>query len=150
MDYAALQAELVIDPLGRGYAGMSNAIAALSLNTANRSVLQPLAPEELVLWAADAGRGENLYQAMIKTQNSVALRAACRALYIVVESFQVVDPRDSRWNVLLNALVTGAVISQADKDALVAAATKTVSRAAELGFGFVFAGDVQVARAYPG
>lgn len=37
MDYAALKSELITDPLGRGYSGMTDAEAATDLNTAYRS-----------------------------------------------------------------------------------------------------------------
>ncbi len=147
MDFQKLRNELINDPLGRGYASMSDVQAADNLNTKNRQILENLPAKELLLWAADQGRFQKIRADDEKTQNSNALRSAAGAMVVVIRAYQDVDPRDSRWNTLLDFLVTSGTLTQGDKDALVIAATITRSRAEELGLGYITPGDVQAARA---
>src|SRR3990167_3001239 len=141
-----LRDELLTDPLGRGYASKNDQQCADDLNTKYRQVVESLPPEKLILWSAEAGRIQKIETAMSNTGGNVNLRAAARAFYLTIQAFDAADPRDNRWVALVDGLVAGAVLTAADKAALVAEATVPRSRAEELGLGTVQAGEVREAR----
>ena len=141
-----LRTELLTDPLARGYASKNDQQCADDLNTKYRQVLESLPPEKLILWSAEAGRIQKIETAMINVGGNVNLRAAARAFYLTIQAFDAADPRDNRWVALVDGLVAGAVLTAADKAALVAEATVLRSRAEELGLGTVQAGEVREAR----
>jgi len=143
---STLRTELLTDPLGRGYASKTDQQCADDLNTKYRQVVESLPPEKLILWSAEAGRIQKIETAMSNTGGNVNLRAAARAFYLTIQAFDAADPRDNRWIALVDGLVAGAVLTAADKAALVAEATVLRSRAEELGLGTVQAGEVREAR----
>lgn len=118
----ALTTELTTDPLGRGYAAMSDAQAADSLNTANRTV------ERATLRAAD------IFEAVVLSEYN-ALAAAKKAQVDRVLNLAggdiPVGANSKARAFLLDAFVAGS----ATRTALVAAVQHQVSRAAELGLG---------------
>ena len=83
---------------------------------------------------------------MSNTGGNVNLRAAARAFYLTIQAFDAADPRDNRWVALVDGLVAGAVLTAADKAALIAEATVPRSRAEELGIPRVKPGHVAEAR----
>lgn len=118
----ALTTELTTDPLRRGYAAMSDAQAADSLNTANRTV------ERATLRAAD------IFEAVVLSEYN-ALAAAKKAqvdrvLNLAGDDIPVGANSKAR-AFLLDAFVAGS----ATRTALAAAVQHQVSRAAELGLG---------------
>jgi hypothetical protein len=141
-----LWVEISTDPLLVGYATMTDGEIAASMNAKNRSLVKVLAAEKFLLWAADGGRLQKLRNTFENTSKSVAIRTASRALYIPIEAFQDIDPSDTRWNTLLNALVSDGTLTQSDKNALVDEATILVSRANELGITEVTVGLIVEAR----
>jgi len=145
-----LQQELTEDPLERGYSEMSDAEAAASLNTADRTIVRPRRVDSRTVLnefmpsasAADAllAKLETVAQA-----NSLVAR--------VLDWMQVpeqqgggLDVGNARVRAIAPGLVDQSGIMQAEIDGLLALAEETVSRAAELGIRAVKPGHVQEAR----
>lgn len=131
MDFVILHGELINDPLGRGYAGMTDAQAAASLNMVNRPRERGVVPaHELIdatvpaewatLTAAEKQRYQTLTGAGEVNVRSANVRAAFMAMF-------------------------GA--GTATRTALAALQNEQVSRAAELGLETVYEGHVFMARA---
>lgn len=119
-----LLAELADDPLGRGYAAMSDAQVAESINTPDRTV------ERATMRAAD------IFEAVVLSEYN-ALTAARKAQVDRVLNLAGDDipigPTSKARAFLLDAFVAGSVT----RTNLAAAAQQTVSRAVELGLGSV-------------
>jgi hypothetical protein len=130
MDLTALANELSVDPLTRGYAGMTDEAAAGDLNTEyrqrNRTGMSSREfGDEIV---------DSEYDALSDTQKSQIL---------ALGSGENLNPFGFAENVVKD-------IFGVDSDtvaALAVARVETISRATELGLGNVRAGDVQRARA---
>lgn len=147
MNWQALKSELTADPLGRGYAGMSDEQAAAALNTRNRAKTCPIPSQELLAWAGANNRRRKLLLAAADTSLPADLRNICEVALLMLQRDQVeLDTNKSDRTAMLNALVAGGVLTTADRDALFALATKQVSRLDELGLPEVHAGDVAYAR----
>lgn len=143
MDYVTLVAELKTDPLTRGYASMSDDAAADDLNSAYRSrnIDVPLTAfvgyVELhsVYEKIDAANNDANTPAQLKALCAKAIRLR---LQNGIQVFEFSDPVKRATLVgMLNALVAGNVIAQADADGIVALSVEPVSRADELGIGAV-------------
>ena len=130
MDYRILADELAGDPLGRGYAGMTDAAAATPLNTANRAV-------ERGLVAA-----HEIFEAIVPSDWTV-LSAAEKQRLQTIMSLGEVNLRGTNTRAAL-AAAFGA--GTATRTALVALQSEMMSRAAELGLSAVAKNDVTVAR----
>jgi hypothetical protein len=132
MDLAVLKAELVNDPLGRGYAGMTDAAASGSLNNPDRQVdPETITPVTLL---ADMVRSEwqvlvaddKQYLSYLCSCASIDMRGASQARAEITAMFPA---------------------GSATHTNLLASMTNLVGRGVELGLGFVSPGDVGMARA---
>jgi len=129
MNITALKTELTVDPLARGYSGMTDEQAATDLNTVYRTrnktsmtgseVINRVVPAE---WNAltDAQQAKAWNIIHLGTLNPFGVEAT-----------------------MLSAIFGAGSATIA---ALAAARKGNVSRADELGFGFVYAGNVMEAR----
>lgn len=126
----ALQAELLNDPLGRGYSAMTDQQAADSLNTADRSRTVPSVSPTDVFQAVVPGE----YNATTPDQKQVLG---------FIFSLPTVPTSGNAATALMAIFGAGTTTRQN----LIDLATETVSRAVELLIGEVHAGDVAEARA---
>lgn len=135
MDIQGFLAEIKNDPLQRGYATMSDEQLYASVNAKDRSRIVIVGSRPLLEWAAAEGRYSKLDKAARNDQvpdlvRSVAM-AACK---LIDRNDTELDLNSSLHMNLLNALVQSGVLTQQDKDSLVALSTAFISRAQELGF----------------
>ena len=130
MDLVALESELTNDPLARGYSGMADEAAAISLNAINRTVNRKVVPTYEV-------------HANIVPAEYTALTTDVKANVNVLLSLG---------NILVNAANTQTVLLGAFGPAtqtranLILLAKEPASRAVELGLGSVTPSDVANAR----
>lgn len=145
--FTILKEEIDGDPIGRGYASMTNAEVTISLNTVDRTRLETLSMQELREWTAENARGFNIMSGITNVALTDQVRNLC---YVADKLIGTDDGQLSPGNALhvdmINDLVAASVISNADRTALVTKATKSLSRATELGIGQVKEGHVQEAR----
>ena len=128
-----LKDELDTDPLTRGYAGMTDAEVRDSINAADRTVDR------------ETMSGSEIFEAIDVTEWSGRTADQKDDIKFVVslgDQIQIASGTKAR-DMLQNAL-SGATNSIANLGSI---STKAVSRAEELGLGFVKIGDVQKARA---
>ena len=130
MDYVALKAELTTDPLTRGYSEMSDVEAATDLNTVYREKNRTSMSGSEVLNAVDTTQWNGLTDAQRQTVWNVI-------------HLGTVNPFGVEATLLIGVFGAGT----ATITALAAARLDSMSRAAELGLGSVFAGHVHDARA---
>ncbi len=130
-NYAALHDELINDPIGRGYGLMSDPEAADSLNTPNRNVSVDSVPSEFVVAALVASEVASLTAAQQRTMWGIIGAGTVRA-------------DDAEVKAVFADLFGAATTTRAN---LLALGTQTISRAQEIGIGFVKAPDVNEARA---
>ena len=129
----ALKTELTTDPLGRGYAGMTNTQVVTSLRTANRTVERR------------SVSGSQIYNAIVPSEFSALLATQQQ---LVRDVFGLGDTIDVRTGTNVRAVMLAAFGAGTTTRAnLIALVQETVSRAAELGLGDVREGDVARARA---
>jgi hypothetical protein len=126
-----LRDEIVGDPLGRGYAGMTDAQVFASLTTADRSRARNLIP------------AHELFEA-ITAADLAALGAGEQKRLQFLMSMGEVNIEGVNTRAVLVAMFSGA--TQPTKDALLALQTQAITRAEELGLGTLRLGHVQVAR----
>ena len=135
MDLMALSSELTVDPLARGYSGMTYAEIVTSLNTKNRTrVLDTLSSAQI-------------YEAIVPSEFQAltdAQRLLIRDVFGLGNSVQV-GPSTNARSVLVGILGGGSD----SITALAALLEETISRATELGLGIVTEGDIIKAEAYP-
>ena len=133
INYTALASELTTDPLSRGYSSMSDQVAANSLNTANRTVDRLFITSEELAGSIDLAdwsgltNEQRIYMTML-TGSGAPIRTVAGS--------------QTRTNLL--ALFGAGTTTRAN---LLPLLTHTISRAAELGFDPIGAGDVAKARA---
>lgn len=132
MDYLALRNELLNDPLTRGYSGMTDVQAAASLNTANRSISRAL------MDSAEIFENTDITEFQAKTN---AQQATIRDIWGLGANVRIGVGSKAR-TVYVNVFGAGSTTITN----LAAAANTTVSRAVELGLGYVAPGDVAIAR----
>ena len=130
-NYAALHDELINDPLGRGYAGMSDIQAADSLNTPDRDV------------SVDSVISEFVVAALVPSEVNALAVAQQRNLWGIIGAGSV-RTDDPEVKAYFADLFGAGTTTRAN---LLALATQTISRAQELGLGLVKAPDVNEARA---
>ena len=173
-DLQILRTELLIDPLGRGYSGMTDQQAADNLNMVNResppnsaALLQYLTLERFrtgtlygrLKLVADSRptRAGNAWAIpplpigvadadVVITQQHISA-AATILRYVDTDTGLAVSVLDTRLNVILDALTACEAIGPNDKTAIRALSENQRSRGIEIGFGLVRPGDVQNARA---
>ncbi len=137
-----LRAELSDDPLGVGYAGMTNLQVAQAINTESR--IEYMDVEVAVLERYLAAEG-----ALLPIRDAAASgHVVAREFVALIDSINVdaFDVRHPRAMAGLDRLVTDGLLSQTQRDAIVALSERAISRAAELGIGTVTADDVMRAR----
>lgn len=152
MDLVALKSELTVDPLGRGYASMSDGAAADRINVSDRTGNVAITPQELHAYFLFNGLWQGVVNLSNNTTNA-SQQAAAIALIEICHWWQTIDlGNPTVWNgmgSLLTLLRQATVISSAQQSAIVALANKPRSRAEELGLGPVSHLDVAAARRLP-
>jgi hypothetical protein len=129
MDITALATELTSDPLGMGYSGMTDEEAANSLNTVNRGRNRTsMSGREM---ADNINNTE--YDGLSDTKKSQVLSLV---------GATDIDPFGFVANVLKDVFGVGSTTLVA----LIAARVETISRAEEIGIGWVRPGNVTEAR----
>lgn len=127
-----LKTEIATDPLGRGYAGMTDAAVVNSLRTVNRTLPKP------------SLTGDEVFQATSPTEfAAVATGSEKRQLWMSFCARGSINPFAAA-NVAFVRWVFGA--SSATETALAALRERTVSRSEELELGKVREGEVSAAR----
>lgn len=127
---ATLRQELLSDPLGIGYAELSHDEVASALNLRVRSVVRKISKRSLLRWGISNDRMSKVRATAENGQDFLKsiVYAALKSLDIAGETISV----DTEFLALLQALIDGNILDASDKDALVLAATETVSRVDEL------------------
>lgn len=141
-----LNQELVNDPLGRDYAGMSDSEAADALNAPDRPRIVPLSTRQLLEWGAQSQR-------LLKIDDAALNHADADVRNLGMAAAELIRREDAELNManplhvgMVDSLVAASVLEAADKDSLVTMATQQISRARELGFPPIRPGDVERAR----
>jgi len=139
MNAQVLIAELRDDPLGRGYAGMSDDEAGASLSAADRDITVSHTITRLTLNCFGLIRANAMWAGLVAANGQVAYSLENGGLNV----------NDADVQATLAALVAADVLTQAEAAALIALANRTVCRAEELGIAtFVNWQDVRWARAH--
>lgn len=133
MDISGLRNEIETDPLGRGYAGMTNEQIAADLNTTYRTRLKPLGMSDLLLWAGQ----HDILLKLDNNKDTQGIAGVVRVAQAILSTGIAVDLNHAGTTSLLDALVGAGVFTVDDKTALVALATEHLSRADELRLGGV-------------
>lgn len=149
--YDILRSELTADPLGRGYAGMSDADAASSLNVANRT-LRRLVPT----WEVKQHAIENGYWAAVKitAEGGAGIPIEVRGLAISARDWiddaagkiQTLDMDRPSTLAMIAGMVASTLMTQGNADSLSALANQSISRATEIGWPPVTEHDIAAAR----
>ena len=141
-----LRSELTADPLGRGYATMSDDEVAASLNGATIAVWEPVPVEQVKAWAVRqmTPGGQFLLKALKVA--AAGDSAAAGLADTILEGVGMNMPgwrMDDDQNIgLMMAAVQAGFLTEAQITGLRALGQKTISRAAQLGLGVVTVGDV--------
>lgn len=130
-DLNALKAELDADPLDRGYSGMSDAAAAMDLNTEYRTRKVP------------SVSGQDLFEAVDATDFAGLSDAQKTLLYAIIGMGTILVNGTNTKTALLAMFGPGTPT----RSNLATLQTESVSRAVELGLGRVKVGYVQRVRA---
>jgi len=145
MNYAALKREIETDPLGRGYAGMTDQQIADSLNVANRTVVVPTVVGALgIMRLVGPMMGAGILD---KLEASAA--SDSRLKWFLRElTVNGIDLGNLITRAAIDELVVAGVLTQTEAYRLKSAAERAVTRAEELGLGVypVSAQMVQTAR----
>lgn len=155
MDYAALVAELRDDPLGAGYAAMTDAQRMAALTAKTRSRPRRLSSLDLLLWGGADGRLARVRKAAQKAPPYDGLPDAAHAVAIVADALVTrqdagFDPSLPSHLAMVDALVAAQVLTAGDRTALLALASEPCSRADELGLAGLGMGHLASARAQIG
>jgi len=133
-----LRDEVNNDPLSRGYAAMNNAERSASLNAKDRSIKIPIPSTEILAWSAQSSASDR--PRIIKLEEAAASHASEAIKAISKASLEMIKRDGTALDLnlpdrmqMVDALVAGGALSANDKTSLVTLATKTVSRAEELG-----------------
>lgn len=171
-DYVALNSELTIDPLTRGYSSMSDAEAAADLNTVYRPVaggiagmMQYCATHKnrtntggdltgsslmgRLHHVAGAAVGSDPFDQQGSYTLELAEKHAAQAFVSLLESPQLatLDYLDTEIEVFYDNCTDAGIWKVADVTALKGLSQNQITRGSELGFGKVREADVTVARA---
>jgi len=150
-NYASLKSEITTDPLGRGYATMTDAAVATSLNAVDRP--GPVPAKDVIKRLQLLGKWAEI-ERVASGLGTAAPDATINAALTIVsavrtfEDFDLSDPAVmAAVNGALDALVTVGLITATDKATVLALQDNRQSRAQELGLRVVAASDVKRARA---
>ena len=156
---AGLKAEIVTDPLTRGYAGMSNEAIADSLNTADRLAsikdvsLGDLNREIDNMLDANNVRVWNLIEVGAEQPTASPFREACRAALSLLQNsrpdYPGVNTRSPLFVGQVDALQAGGAFTEGQATALKSMSDVYQSRAQERRLGYIDASGVARARALP-
>ena len=151
--YDALKTEIATDPLGHGYAGMTDEALAASLSAVDRDgpkIDVPISAVEEFLLVNGLLAG---IEALAVARPVTLASAAARSLTGLIQSTRLTgitmtDPATATQVEAMLAALTGAsVLTQSQGDALLALASPKISRAQEIGFGpIVMAPDLDHTR----
>lgn len=134
MNYTVLSNEINNDPLGLGYASMDAYQIRDSINGKTRSAYKALTSNELLKWSGVNGRYIKVKTAADNTGLSDEIRSAAFAAVVMVERDNTVfDYNDGNSQNIFNVLVSNDIISEDDRNNLLATLTENISRAQELG-----------------
>jgi hypothetical protein len=150
MDYIALKAELDADPLGRGYAGMTDEQATDDLNTVYRDVNYPVLIDSINQAIRDNGKWTQFREAAELQQtpgmyNNQSMREFMD-IFTTFTSLPNVDLKAPYLDGLLADMVTEGSMGQGAATAISNFGIQSVSRGTELELGNVRTGDVEHAR----
>ncbi len=129
MNLDVLKTELTVDPLTRGYAGMTDAEAATDLNTVYRERNRVSLTGSEVINAVDT------------TEWNALTDAKKQVVWNVVHLGEI-NPFGVEADLLIGVFGGGSTTIAT----LAAARKETISRAEELGLGFIYPGHVENAR----
>lgn len=134
MNYTVLSNEINNDPLGLGYASMDAYQIRDSINEKTRSAYKVLTSNDLLKWSGINGRYIKIKTAADNTGLSDEIRSAAFAAVVMVERDNTLfDYNDGDSQSIFNVLVSNDIISEEDKNDLLATLTENISRAQELG-----------------
>lgn len=143
MDYHILATELQNEQ----YTDLSDQRAADALNAATIQVRQRVAISRLQATAMEQSVYVSLRTAIATPETPPQLLALCQTVLDLVEArFNDIDLDNPRSQAMFGALQQYGIINQTQSAAIDALANATVSRAAQLGLGYVAPGDVYQAR----
>ena len=150
MDYQALNAELITDPLGQGYAGMTDTEAADDLSTEYRDVNYPVLIDAVNYAVREAGKWTSYREkADLQTVEGIYDNQSMREFMDMFASFTSlpeIDLQGTYMDALIDAMVVEGSMGAGVAASLKAFGVQTVSRGVELNLGVVRAGEVQTAR----
>lgn len=151
MDYVVLAAELTNDPLGRGYASMSDSEIADSLNARDRPGRVPVPARDIRKYVLMNGLWPAIAMLAQSTEASPQARGAAITLMqtLAPNSFDIVsldEPAvfDAVSN-MADAMIAAGAITEEHRNAVLAMGNGLTSRARELGLGVVSHADVAFA-----
>lgn len=133
-DYARLRAELLADPAGLGYAGLSDQAASdrIGATDTGRTLARTAVPASEILGAIDNGAWPT----------TAILQDKLRG----VLGIDPIDTSNDNIRGILGAIFPVGGQTGATRTRLLALSERTVSRAEELGLGAIEAEDVRIAR----
>lgn len=139
-----LKDELLNDPLGIGYSKLDDVSCSTVLNKRNRNVINTITKSEFIIWAAQGP------MAVIE-DTALTIGHPLRASALALRAFiygnsEVLDLSNGGIKTLLSGWIQAGLITQAEYIALKELATHKISRAEELGMGFIHASQVRDAR----
>jgi len=147
MNYTVLSNEINNDPLGLGYASMDAYQIRDSINEKTRSAYKVLTSNDLLKWSGINGRYIKIKTAADNTGLSDEIRSAAFAAVVMVERDNTLfDYNDGNSQSIFNVLVSNDIISEEDKNDLLATLTENISRAQELGLPQLRKKDVERAK----
>ena len=129
-NYAKLKTEVINDPLGRGYLGMTNSQVAISLNTVNRTRERTVVPSHEVFEAIDP-------------VELAGLSTLQRQIILGLLAMGEVNLKGANTRLALKGAFGAGTASRA---ALLSIQTEPVSRAKELELGDVYEGHIIAVR----
>ena len=147
MNYTVLSNEINNDPLGLGYASMDAYQIRDSINEKTRSAYKALTSNDLLKWSGVNGRYIKVKTAAENTSLTDEIRSAAFAAVVMVDRDNTVfDYNDGNSQSIFNVLVSNDIISEDDKNDLLATLTENISRSQELGLPQLRKKDVERAK----
>lgn len=146
MNIAKLRTELNNDPLGRNYGSMTHQQVVVDINTVNRSYYASVGSAELLAWSGENQRLKNIQDAATAHASDDVGNIAKVVDIMIRRDDTAFDANLPDRISMLDALISGGVLSAEDKTSLMTLATKTRSRAVELGLVGVKAKHIERAR----
>ena len=132
MNYVQLKQEITTDPLGRGYAGMTDQQIADSLNTADRPAIVPTVAGALGIMRLV---GPALGAAILDKIEAAAGSDSRLQWFLRELTTNGIDLGHPVTRATIDELVVAGVLTQTEADAMKRSAERTVTRAEELELG---------------